>query len=99
MRDNLKGSTIDNKKNKLILIRKKDIELPIVAKTWQKSTKMDTITLVSEHRIHSHDYIGIEDLKCHILVKWHNMVTKVLMIKDFKPGLLFCHKIALEYAT
>ena len=35
MRDNLKGSTIDNKKNELIiLIRKKDIELPIAAKTW-----------------------------------------------------------------
>ena len=39
MRGNLKRSTIDNKKNELIiLIRKKDIE---------KSTKMDTITLVS----------------------------------------------------
>ena len=35
MRENLKGSTIDNKKNELIIfIRKKDIELPIVAKTW-----------------------------------------------------------------
>ena len=35
MRDNLKRSTIDNKKNKLIiLISKKDIELPIAAKTW-----------------------------------------------------------------
>ena len=46
--------------------------------------------------IHSHGYIGIEDLKYHILVKWHNMVTKVLMIKGFKPGLLFCHIIDLE---
>ena len=35
MRDNLKGNTIYNKKNELIiLIRKKDIELPIAAKTW-----------------------------------------------------------------